>query len=426
MTDAPRPDPVTRSRNDRARLTGYATFVLIGWTGLLVPSLIRSLEHELNQTDAGIGVFYLLYAAGYALGSFAGGFLAERFGRHWVLTLGAAAHGIGLIALGLSPGWAVFLALAAPTAFGAGVIDGGFNGLFLDLFTTGRGRALNSLHLFFGVGALAAPLTIGLLTEVGLGWRWIIAGTGIAAGLLAIAIYSLRIPSGRREVAARPGPAVVEERAGSESIGQPASARRLGFRRSIPLLILGFAIAAYVASEIGVSNWLVRFLEEAPLVVATASLSLFWGGLAIGRLVSARISDRFDHARFAATAAGIAALALVGAVLIPSLPLSIALFALVGFAYGPVFPLIVVVGGERYPARASAVSGILVGLAVVGGIIYPPAMGFISVAYGLSVAMLGAAAMSGTCALALLLVTRLRADPASVIPSGAAPPRPAV
>ncbi len=413
MTDAPRPDPTPRRSSDRARLTGYATFVLIGWTGLLVPSLIRSLEHEMNQTDAGIGVFYLLYAAGYALGSFAGGFLTERFGRHLVLTLGAAAHGIGLIALGLSPGWALFLALAAPTAFGAGVIDGGMNGLFLDLFTTGRGRALNNLHLFFGVGALTAPIAIGLMSEAGLSWRWIIAGTGVAAGLLAIAIYSLRIPSGRRD--ALPGPAPAST---------TAAARGLGWRRSLPLLVLGFAIAAYVASEIGVSNWLVRFLEEAPLVAATASLSLFWGGLTLGRLVSARISDRFDHARFAATAAGVAALALVGAVLIPSLPASIALFAVVGFAYGPVFPMIIAIGGERYPARASAVSGILVGLAVVGGIVYPPAMGFISVSYGLPIAMLGAAAMSAACALALLVASRL-APAGSARTPDEAQPRPA-
>jgi fucose permease len=429
MSHAPRPDAespgdkrVSPGQERAARLTGYATFILIGWTGLLVPSLIRSLEHDLNQTDAGIGVFYFVYAVGYALGSFAGGFLTERFGRHAVLTLGAAAHGVGLVALGLSPGWSVFLVLAAPTAFGAGVIDGGMNGLFLDLFTTGRGRALNNLHLFFGVGALAAPLTIGLLTEVGLDWRPIIAGTGVAAGLLAVAVYRLHIPSGRRRVAAEPGPA--EALPGPVGAG-PTAARSLGLRRSIPLLILGFAIAAYVASEIGVSNWLVRFLEDAPLVLATASLSLFWGGLAIGRLVSARVSDRFDHAKFAATAAGIAALALVGAVLIPSLPLSIALFALVGFAYGPVFPLIVVVGGERYPTRASTVSGILVGLAVVGGIIYPPAMGFISVSFGLSAAMLGAAAMSGACAMALLLVTRLHVDPARVTKAEEARPRPA-
>ena len=400
---------VATGRQDAARLTGYALFLLIGWTGLLVPSLIRSLERDLNQTDAGIGVFYFLYAAGYALGSFAGGLATERLGRRTVLALAATIHGAGLLALAASPDWTWFLVIAAPAGLGAGGLDGGVNGLFLDLFATGRGRALNNLHLFFGVGALAAPLAIGLLTEAGLGWRLIIAATGAVALPLAAVIGSLDVPQGRHARSTAPD-------APAPGSAPPRSRWRQG---SLPLALLAIAIGTYVGAEIGVSNWLVRFLEAAPLVVATASLSAFWGGLALGRLVSARISDRFDHGRFAATAAGIAATALVGAVLIPSLPVSIALFAVVGFAFGPIFPMIIAIGGERYPTRAAAISGTLVGLAVVGGIIYPPAMGFISVGYGLPIAMLGAAALSGVCAVALLLVRPRRA---SALRAAAPPP----
>ncbi len=382
-----------------ARLTGYATFLLIGWSGLLVPSLVRSLERDLQQTDAGIGVFYFLYGSGYALGSFLGGAITERLGRRAVLTFAAAIHGAGLLALGLTPGWLAFLAVAAPAGLGAGALDGGVNGLFLDLFPTGRGRALNTLHLFFGLGALSAPTAIGLLTEAGVGWQALIAGTGVVALLLAGGIASLQAPSGRRTASA------------AASGEEAPSTLGLGWRRLIPLLVLGFAIGSYVAAEVGVSNWLVRFLAAAPLVTATAALSGYWGGLAVGRLVSARIADRFDHARFAATAAGIAAAALVAAVVVPSLPISIALFVLVGFASGPIFPMIIAIGGERYPARAAAVSGTLVGLAVVGGIVYPPAMGFISVSFGLPVAMLGAAVLSAACGVAMLLVSPRRAAP---------------
>ena len=143
--------------------------------------------------------------------------------------------------------------------------------------------------------------------------------------------------------------------------------------------LLAVAIAAYVGSEVGVSNWLVRFLESASVGLATSALALFWGCLALGRLVSARLGDRFDHARFAATSALAASAALVAAVLVPSLPASIVLFGVVGFAYGPVFPLIMAVAGDRYPTRAAAVSGFLAGIGVIGAIVYPPVMGFLSV-----------------------------------------------
>jgi fucose permease len=173
-----------------------------------------------------------------------------------------------------------------------------------------------------------------------------------------------------------------------------------------PLLTLEFAIACYVASEVGVSDWLVRFLESVPLSLATASLSLFWAGLALGRLVAARVADRFDHLRFTTIAIATASIAIFAAVLAPWVGVSILLFGLVGFAFGPVFPMIIALGGERFPERSAAVSGLLTGVAVIGAVVYPPVMGFLSVDVGLAAAMLGTGLLGLACAGALLVARR--------------------
>ena len=125
---------------------------------------------------------------------------------------------------------------------------------------------------------------------------------------------------------------------------------------------------------------------------------------------SSQLADRFDHLRFATICATGLAIALVGAIFVPSLPLSIALFALTGFASGPVFPMIIAIGGERYPDRSAAVGGLLTGSAVAGSIIYPPVMGFLSVTVGLTVAMVGNVVLGLACAAALVLVARPRHD----------------
>jgi fucose permease len=137
----------------------------------------------------------------------------------------------------------------------------------------------------------------------------------------------------------------------------------------LPLVALALAIAFYVSSEIGVSSWLVRFLDSASNDIATAALGLFWGGLAVSRLLAARIADRFPPVAFAGTCALAAGAALVGAITVPSLPASIALFVLSGFFFGPVYPMIMAIAGELYPNRIAAVTGTLAGSAVVGGII---------------------------------------------------------
>lgn len=359
---------------------------MIGWAGLLVPSLIRSIEHDFTQTDAGMGVFYFINAFAYASGSFGGGIVTERIGRRRVLVLAAASLGVGLAMIGTIPAWALLLVAAVPAGFGAGAIDGGVNGLILDLFPAARGRALNSLHLFFSVGALTSPLIVGQLVEAGVAWQSLVLATAAVtipvAGLFAI----VALPLGRHSAV--------------DARGDPVTGRVLF---SWPLVALGIAIACYVASEIGVSSWLVRFLDAAPLALATGALSLFWAGLALGRLVSARFSDRVDHLRLATVSALVAGGAIIVAVLVPSTGASILLFAVAGFASGPVFPLIIAIGGERHPDRSAAVSGFLTAGAVAGGVIYPPIMGFLSVNVGLGIAVLGTGLLGVGCAGALLL-----------------------
>ncbi len=385
-----------------AGVVGCFAFILIGWSGLLVPSLIRSVKDGFDQSDAGIGIFYFLFASAYASGSLGGGLVTERLGRRTVLTLAATVHGVALLALGSTSTWGIFLLAALPAGLGAGCLDGGVNGLFLDLFRTGRGRALNLLHVFFSLGALGAPLVVGRLVDVGVDWQAILLGTGVAAVPLAALFAVVAMPAGRR---ARN----MDESAGPEVL-RPLE--RVRGRLAAPLLLLGIAIACYVASEIGVSNWLVRFLEPAPLSEATTGLALFWGGLTLGRLVSARLADRFDHLRFATASVAAMSVALLGAILVPSIPLSIVLFALTGFASGPIFPMIVAIGGDRYPDRSAAVGGFLSAFGVAGSVVYPPVMGFLSVTVGLTVAMLGNVVLGAACAIALVLVGRSRPSPA--------------
>ena len=373
-----------------AGVIGCLTLLLIGWSGLLVPSLIRSIERDFDQNDAGVGIYYLVWALAYASGSLGGGLVTERLGRRRILAGAALAHGIGLAALAFVPPWGIVLASAIPGGLGAGALDGGANGLILDLYQAARGRALNTLHLFFSLGALASPLVVGQLVDAGVAWQGIVLATSLAviplAGLYAIA----RLPHGRH---------AATEAAASGGVSPIAL--------SWPLLILEVAIACYVAAEVGVSDWLVRFLDSVPLGIATGSLSLFWAGLALGRLVAARIADRFDHLQFTAVAITIAAIAIVAAVVVPLVGLSILLFGLVGFAFGPVFPMIVAIGGERFPERSAAVGGFLTGAAVVGAVVYPPVMGFLSVNVGLATAMLGTGVLSLACTGALLAARRL-------------------
>jgi len=372
----------------------WASFLLLGWTSVLVPALIRQLESRFGVDDAAIGIYYFIYSAAYASSSFAGGLLVERLGRPVVLPAAAGLIGAGLLIGGIGPVWLVFVLGAIVLGLGGGAIDGGINGLALAISGEGRGRALNLLHLTFAIGAFISPVVVGQLVDRGVAWEAIFIATGGVALLLAIVLRATGLPSGVRRGAA------------ADAGATPPSA--VGGSLLVPLALLAIAIGSFVATEIGVSNWIIRFLASVPVTTATAALSAFWGGLALGRLFAATYSDRFSHSAFAAIASAVAGVGVIVAVIAPSVELSVAGFAVAGFAMGPIFPMIVALGGDLYPDRLAATGGTLTGAAVLGGMVYPPLIGLMSARFGIGTGLLGAAGLSFVSAAAILGAARIR------------------
>jgi fucose permease len=368
-------------------LLSFGGFILLGWNAVLLPSLIGSAERAFRQTDAGFGLFYFLSALLYAGGSFGGGFLVERLGRRGVLIAAAALMALGLTGEALTSVWPLFLLAALFVNGGAGAIDGGLNGLFLDLYQEARGGALNRLHLFFGVGALVAPALVGQLVTFGVNWRALLLATGAGALALAILCASNAMPSGRH----------------TARMDLPAAKPLSRAERSLlPFAGLAVGIGCYVAAEMAISGWLVNALQPVPLATATAVLSVFWFGLSLGRLVSNWVADRFDYAVFTAGCLLLASAALVVAVLVPLLPLAALFYGLAGFFYGPVYPMIMALGGNFYPRRLAALSGSLGAAAVVGSIAYPPLVGLLAGQIGLRAGLVGAGLIGLPGALAII------------------------
>ncbi|MEZ0240126.1 MAG: sugar MFS transporter, partial [Chloroflexota bacterium] len=356
-----------------------------------VPALIRSIEERFAQSDAGLGAYYLVVAVFYGAGSLGGGFLTERAGRRVVLSGSAILVGIGLALQAIAPSWLLFVAAGIPAGIGTGAIDGGMNGLVLTVSRRRPAGAMNALHLFFSVGALASPFVVGRLVAGGVPWEDVLIATAAAAVVIGALLLTQSIPSGRPLA-----------RRSASSSAEPTGRDSRALRSALPLIALAASIATYVASEIGVSSWLVRFLASATLETATTALAIFWGGLTLGRLLVIRVADRLPPVVFAAACAIAAGLALVAAVLVPDTTASIVLFGLVGLAYGPIYPLIMTVAGALYPRRLAAITGTLAASAVIGGVVYPPLIGLLSDSIGIAAGLLGGAGLSLVCAVTLV------------------------
>ncbi len=381
-----------RDASSPGQAGAYAAFILIGWCGLFIPSLLRVIKDEFQRTDAEFAAVYFVFALLFATGALSSGLIADRVGRRVVLPAGALAMAAGMSLEGVAPTWGIFVLGAALTGVGSGAADAVGTSVIMDLSPPGSGRALNRLHLFYSVGALAAPLAIGTLLAVGVDWRAIALATGLAG--LGLTFPLARLGS-------------VPARARADTTTELGRTSALTFGLQLALVALGVAIACYVAAESGVSSWLVGFLADEPMTVATLALGLFWAGIAAGRLVASRVADRFDAVRFTTACALLGGIAIVAAVFATTGLVRVGLFLVAGFAFGPVYPMIMAVAGSLFPHRAAAVAGIITAAGVAGSITYPPFMGLIAGAAGLRAGMLGAALLIVLTGVTVVLAGRL-------------------
>jgi len=367
----------------RVLATSFAGFTLIGWVSLLLPSLIREVKGDFGQTDAGFGLLFFVGAVCYAFGGLGTGLFHDRFGRRAILATAALLIATGLITEGFAPTWPLLLIGVGIAGAGAGGIDAGLNGLFMDLYPAQGGGPLSGLHLFYSGGAMLAPPIVAWIVIAGADWRYVLAGTGVVALGFVLPFRAAGSVADHRHPPPHP--------AGEQS--------RLDGR--LPLIALAVAIGFYVSSELGVSSWMVGFLADESLGTASLALGAYWAGLTLGRLAAVRFADRFDPVMLASACAAITGIMVAVMVVAHSGALVIVVVALAGFSSGPVYPLIMAIGGKLYPGRAAQVSGLLTAAGVIGSIVYPPLMGIMSPYVGLGAGMAGAAVLA-ICAAALI------------------------
>ncbi|HEY8285628.1 MAG TPA: MFS transporter, partial [Chloroflexota bacterium] len=127
-------------------------------------------------------------------------------------------------------------------------------------------------------------------------------------------------------------------------------------------------------AEVLVGDWSATFLERIhgmDKVAAATSVSLYWGGLAAGRLLSGILSRWYNSRQLLIGYTGLSVLATVALVGAPNVPLALAALTLTGLGYAAVFPLVMAVAGEVFPAMTGSAAGLLIAAASIMGAVFP-------------------------------------------------------
>lgn len=329
-------DPAAR----RLLASGFFAFVLVGALQAMYGPAFPALRARYGLGADQVALVVSLHFFGSFAAISLSGVLVRALGYRRVLVAAALLFAAGAFGVALSPLWSLTLAFALLAGLGFGALDVGVNMLFARAFEAKSAPALNLLNALFGVGAILGPLFVGAFLGA-------LLFPFAVLGALAVALAALL-----------------------GGIHDPPSVALGGPRLPLPYgRLVGFLLLYlfYVASEVGVASWETTQLEPHLGPAAAARLpAIYWAAMTLGRFVAAPLSSRL---RAADLVLGAALLALAGVALASATPLAPYAYALVGFAFAPIFPTGLTWLQQTFPRRAEQVMPVVVAGANLGPVL---------------------------------------------------------
>jgi FHS family glucose/mannose:H+ symporter-like MFS transporter len=342
---------------------------------------LPAMRARLGITLAQQGTLLLLLYLGIFTSSLLVGPLIDHLGNKPNLLVSSLIVAVAMFWFAGARSFAAAMAAAIALGLGGGGLNTCTNVLVSDIYGAQRGPMLNLLGIFFGVGALFVPLLAASL-EGFFTIPQLFLLCAVLAGVCALVYAVISFP--------------------------PASTTQsflwndlLGVARYPGILLLAFILFLESGNEACIAGWTSTYVDATGYTprIATLVLAAYWAALMLSRIVAARVLRGIRKSKLVLYTA---LLSLAGCTILlsgQSLGLLFAGTALIGLSYGPIFPTTLAIAGDRYPQQTGSVFGFLFAIALVGGIMFPWAVGQISeqvsVRAGMLVPGLGAIGIIG-------------------------------
>jgi FHS family glucose/mannose:H+ symporter-like MFS transporter len=366
--------------------TAYAGMFGFGIVMAILGAILPVIAGRIHINLAKAGDLFLLMNAAMLATTLIAGPVVDRFGHRWLLITGACLVAFALWMIAQAKVFAGLRAAVVVLGLGGGMLNQTTNTLISDVYPEWRQKtiALNLLGVFFGIGALFVPFAVGSLFQQ-LGLRTILYLTSGVVLIPAVLGLVLAFPEPQH----RSSIPLVQA---APLLKQPliwALAFLLFFESGNEFIIGGY-LATYFTSYFGLSMSFASYL-----------LAIYWGAIMMGRIVIGRM--RIHPVRLVqGSAIGAAGGMLMVLLASPSWALAVGVI-LLGLGSATIFPTVLAEAGSWFPDYSGTVFGILIGVALTGGITLPWITGGLSqhvgIHSGLTLVILDAIAV---CALQTL------------------------
>ncbi|APX33407.1 fucose permease [Brachybacterium sp. P6-10-X1] len=393
MSIAPPSLPSARAPS-RARA---AVAVLFLTNGALLANLLPrypEIRTELGLANSTYGLVLAAFPTGAILAGLGAGAMIRVVGSARLATLATILTALGLFAAVWSP-TAALLALALLIAGASDAIaDVAQNAHGLRVQRAYGRSIINSFHAVWSIGAVIGGFMAAGAIALDVPLRVHLGISGVLLAVISVIALRFTLPGKDPGETAGQGGTVdgVEAAGGDADRGRPGTV--LAASRGRLMLLIGALVAIAMGGtlvEDSGNSWASLYLGRdlgAPSTVAAGGFIALVGAQFIGRLLADGMVDRFGQRSVTRTGGAIIAVGMGLALAVPSVPGTVAGFALAGFGSATLVPAAMQEADDLPGLRRGTGLTIVSWLMRLGFLASPPLVGLIADAAGLRVGLL--------------------------------------
>lgn len=360
---------VLLKKNEKSLITAFmyifmATFALSGtMLGMLLPKLIDNYSLKLSQaglitTFSGLGGFAALLF---------GGIIADKVNKTRLITFTFILFGILLCSLWMAPPFIVLLLIFLFIGMSSSMLNMVISAHIADLYPENRGRYLNLLHTFFGVGSFIGPLYPTVLYSLNRNWN---SSYGYL-GIFCLVLMALFIFTSGKVKTVKLNKADNNDKTGQEK----KYLVLLKNRNFILLCIIGFIFMGHQSTF---NAWLPTYMSEALNYTETfigITMTLYWVGMVAGRLVCSYFSGKISPKHFFVIGSMAGTIALICGIIINVPFVWVISVTILGISTGASYPLILVIACSLYPRNTGSATSLACICMTLSGMLFPWLLG---------------------------------------------------
>ncbi|MFC5470002.1 MFS transporter [Cohnella suwonensis] len=354
---------------------GCVAYLAIGLGHLVLGTIMEPMVDAYGIKYGDGGQLVMNQFLGGMFGMLMTPWLIGRLGKKTLLLGAFTITVIAEAVYALQPAWGVMLASAPFAGLGLGLTEAIVGSIIIGSAARDRANvAMSRVEVFFGVGALIMPFVGAWLIANG---HWIAAFIVVGALMAAtLALWIAFWPTIVDEGGAGAGVGADEVAASAENGGASASSRG---RATLVLAIGALFFLVYVGSEMSFVHYLPSLLvNDNGLSDSTASLSLsvYWGAMVVGRIVSGYAADRWGGGIYMLVTCVSGAIIFVALGGLHTTEATFVLTLLAGLAMSGMFSVALVYTNHVVPGVTERTTSLLMASGGIGGALLPKLTGW--------------------------------------------------